>query len=63
MFKFKPAAQDAYEWAIANGICNETPEDIWFIVQDQEVVSYATEKGTVTFDYMDFYPLGDDDEL
>ena len=43
----------AYEDGVENGTIRDSEEDIVRIVLDQEVVSYCSERGCYTFDYMD----------
>ena len=57
---FNKTAMEAYEWAVDNGICDDPIEDIIDIVMDQEVVSYCTSKGSVTFDIYDVVSDEDD---
>lgn len=47
-------ATKAWRWAFAEAITEDTPEDIWHIVEEQEIVSYCTSKGSVSFDADDF---------
>ena len=46
-------ALEAREWALEKGIPVDTVEEIIKIVLDQEIVSYCTENGTVSFDHYD----------
>jgi len=46
-------ALDLYLWATEKGIVDETVEWIIETVLDQEIVSFATSKGTVSFDVND----------
>jgi hypothetical protein len=48
-----PEARQARDWALEKGIPVDTVEMIIETVLDQEVVSYCSEQGTVTFDYLD----------
>jgi len=49
-----PDATIAYGKGVVNGTINDTIEEIYEIVMEQEIVSYQSELGTYTFDYMDF---------
>ena len=51
--KLTPEAVQARNWALQKGIPVDTVEVIIETVLDQEVVSYCSEQGTVTFDYLD----------
>ena len=53
-FTFTAEAKEAHAHAVKLGFCNDSEEAILHIVRDQEVVSYSSEHGTVTFDYNDF---------
>lgn len=46
-------ALEAYDWAFDLGIVDDTVEEIVQIVLDQEIVSYCSDKGTVSFDVYD----------
>ena len=46
-------ARQARDWAIEKGIPIDSIDEIIETVLDQEVVSYCSENGTVTFDYLD----------
>ena len=59
MFKFIPSTQIAYEKMVARGVVDDSVEDIIELIIDQEVVSYATENGMITFDPADI-DRGDD---
>ena len=48
-----PEARQARDWAIEKGIPIDSIDEIIETVLDQEVVSYCSENGTVTFDYLD----------
>jgi hypothetical protein len=49
----KPEALQARDWALQKGIPVDSVDEIIKIVLDQEIVSYCTENGTVSFDYLD----------
>ena len=49
----KPEALQARDWALEKGIPVDSVDEIIKTVLDQEVVSYCSENGTVTFDYLD----------
>ena len=49
----KPEARQARDWALEKGIPVDSVDEIIKTVLDQEVVSYCSENGTVTFDYLD----------
>ena len=51
--KLTAEAVQARDWALQKGIPVDTVEVIIETVLDQEVVSYCSEEGTVTFDYLD----------
>ena len=51
--KLTPEAAQARDWALEKGIPVDPVEKIIETVLDQEVVSYCSEQGTVTFDYLD----------
>ena len=53
MLKFYPETQAAYEKYFALGVVDDTVETIIEYIMDQEVISYATEKGMITFDPSD----------
>jgi len=53
IFTLTPEAQEAYDWAVEKGICDDSLDELFVTILDQEVVSYCSEEGTVTFDYMD----------
>ena len=46
-------ALDLYLWATQKGIVDETVDWIIETVLDQEIVSFSTAKGTVSFDIND----------
>lgn len=46
-------ALDLYLWATEKGIVDETVEWIIETVLDQEIVSFSTSQGTVSFDVND----------
>ena len=46
-------ALEAHDWALEKGIPVDTVEEIIKIVLDQEIVTYCTEHGTVSFDHYD----------
>jgi len=49
-------AREALTWAMENGVIlpgQETEESIIQTVEDQEIVSFCTSKGTVSFDIHD----------
>jgi len=48
-----PEAIEARYWALEKGIKVDTVDEIIETVLEQEVVSYCSENGTVTFDYLD----------
>ena len=48
-----PEARQARDWALEKGIPVDSIDEIIETVLDQEVVSYCSENGTVTFDYLD----------
>ena len=48
-----PEARQARDWALEKGIPVDSVEVIIETVLDHEVVSYCSEQGTVTFDYLD----------
>ena len=43
----------AYKDGVENGTIKDSEQDIVMIVLDQEVVSYCSEYGSYTFDYLD----------
>ena len=49
----KPEARQARDWALEKGIPVDSVDEIIKTVLDQEIVSYCSENGTVTFDYLD----------
>ena len=51
--KLNDIAMDAYFYGLSKGIVNENPQWIIETVLEQEVVSFSTSKGTVTFDIHD----------
>jgi len=51
--KLTDAALDLYLWATEKGIVDETVEWIIETVLEQEIVSFATPQGTVSFDVND----------
>jgi len=53
IFTLTPEAQEAYDWAVEKGICDDSLDKLFVTILDQEVVSYCSEEDTVTFDYMD----------
>jgi hypothetical protein len=53
MFRMKPEAAQALEWAAQRGIPVDKEEEVVATVLEQEVVSYSSEKGTVSFDLLD----------
>ena len=53
MLKFYPETQTAYEKMFALGVVQDTVETIIGHIIDQEVISYATEQGMITFDPSD----------
>jgi hypothetical protein len=58
-FKFTEAAMEAYEKGYNDGTIPDSLSDVKDIVLDQEIVSYASARGTYTFDIYDFDNLGD----
>jgi len=53
-YKFTAEANAAYEKGYNDGTITDSLSDVKNIVLDQEVVSYSSEVGTYTFDYLDF---------
>ena len=53
IFTLTPEAQEAYDWAVEKGICDDSLAELFVIILDQQVVSYTSEEGTVTFDFND----------
>ena len=53
MLKFYPETQTAYDKMFALGVVDDTVETIIELIMEQEVISYSTEKGTITFDPSD----------
>ena len=51
--KLNKKAYDAYKAGVADGTIKCSMEKVIAVVQEQEVVSYCSKKGTYTFDYMD----------
>ena len=49
----KPEARQARDWALEKGIPVDSVDEIIKIVLDQEIVTYCTENGSVSFDYLD----------
>jgi len=47
------AATAAYEAGVANGTITDSIDEVINTVVDQEVVTYASEKGSYTFDELD----------
>jgi len=57
---FNKPALEAYKHGSANGTINDSITEIINIIDDQEVVSYCSEKGSYTFDHGDICdPDGD----
>ena len=48
-----PEAKQARDWALEKGIPVDSVDEIITTVLDQEIVSYCSENGTVSFDYLD----------
>jgi hypothetical protein len=53
MLHFHHDVQIAYNKAFAAGVVTDTPQEIIEIIMDQEIVSYCTENGSISFDYND----------
>ena len=53
MYRMKPEAEQARDWAENLGIPVDSLEEVVAIILEQQVVSYSSEKGTVTFDHYD----------
>ena len=53
VYVLEQEAQEAYDWAFDLGIVDDTVDKIVEIVLDQEIVSYCSDKGTVSFDVYD----------
>lgn len=56
MLNLNSDARDRFEWAVNQQIINpdqECVEDIVYIVSNQEIVSYCTSNGCVSFDVDD----------
>ena len=49
----KPEAIQARYWALEKGIKVDTVDEIIQTVLEQEIVTYFSENGIVTFDYLD----------
>lgn len=49
-----PDATIAYGKGVVDGTITDTVSEIYEIVMEQEVVNYSSEKGSYTFDYLDF---------
>ena len=54
MIAMTEKAADAWHWATAQGITDEQPSEIFETVMQQEIVSFCTSAGTVSFDTADF---------
>lgn len=52
-YTFSQEALEAYEYGVDQGIVDDTMDEIIQIVLDQEIVSYCSEKGTISFDVYD----------
>ena len=57
MVAMTPKAADAWQWAIDKGIIDEQPKDIFETVAEQDVVTFCTSSGCVTFDLNDFVEI------
>ena len=53
MLQFYKDVQIAYDKAFAKGIVDDTVQEIIETIMEQEVVTYATERGSITFDVGD----------
>jgi len=53
MYKLNKKAKGVLKWAREKGITNAREKEIVRIVLQQEIVSYCTSAGCVTFDYND----------
>ena len=53
MLRLTAIARDALEKGRADGTIEDTEKDVIRILMRQEVVSYCSEHGTYTFDYLD----------
>ena len=53
MLKFYPETQAAYEKMFALGVVDDTVEEVINLIMEQEVITYATENGQITFDPSD----------
>ena len=47
-------ARKAWSKGVKDGTINDTMDEIYNIVREQEVVSYCSSKGSYTFDIYDF---------
>jgi hypothetical protein len=47
-------ARKAWSKGVKDGTINDTMDEIYDIVREQEVVSYCSSKGSYTFDIYDF---------
>lgn len=52
-FNFTREATEAHQYALEKGITSDTEQEIIDIVLEQEIVSYCTSKGCVSFDVND----------
>ena len=53
MYEFNRKAFEAYQYGVERGIVSDTESEIINIILRQEIVSYCTSKGCVSFDYND----------
>ena len=53
MYEFNRKALEDYNNAVERGIVTDRESEIISIILDQEIVSYCTSKGCVSFDYSD----------
>lgn len=57
MYEFTRKAYETYLNALSKGLTKDTEEEIIQIILEQEIVSYCTSKGCVSFDYNDLQEI------
>ena len=53
MYEFNRKAFEAHQYGVERGIVSDSESEIISIILEQEIVSYCTSKGCVSFDYND----------
>ena len=53
MLKFYKETQAAYDEMFALGVVTDTVEEVINLIMEQEIVTYATERGQISFDPAD----------